>query len=142
MSVDLMSVILSGVWRARSVRQTQSKDPYNLDAAETVQPFLPVWRPHAALAILAIFSQLSAASEAQQRRIPARPKADHVLVLKRQHILQLLHGGRVMKEYKVALGGSPPARAPIRTSPALITFSAVFCWHNRAIKTKPSTSSR
>ena len=34
-------------------------------------------------------------------------KVDRVLVLKERHILQLLNGGHVLKEYKVALGGSP-----------------------------------
>lgn len=32
---------------------------------------------------------------------------DRVLVLKHARVLQLLHGGRIVKEYKVALGGSP-----------------------------------
>lgn len=44
---------------------------------------------------------------AGQRATPANEKADRVLVLKHQHLLQLLCGGRILKEYKVALGGSP-----------------------------------
>jgi murein L,D-transpeptidase YafK len=33
--------------------------------------------------------------------------ADHVLVLKKQRTLQLLHQGKVIKTYKIALGGDP-----------------------------------
>ncbi|HET6175673.1 MAG TPA: L,D-transpeptidase family protein [Candidatus Sulfotelmatobacter sp.] len=33
--------------------------------------------------------------------------ADHVLVLKKEHTLQLLSQGKVIKSYKVALGGNP-----------------------------------
>jgi murein L,D-transpeptidase YafK len=38
---------------------------------------------------------------------PSSSGVDQVLVLKRQHLLQLWHGGHILKEYKVALGGSP-----------------------------------
>ena len=34
-------------------------------------------------------------------------KVNRVVVFKHQHILQLLHGSHVLKEYKVALGGQP-----------------------------------
>jgi len=34
-------------------------------------------------------------------------RADHVLVIKHEHILQLTRDGRVLKEYKIALGESP-----------------------------------
>ena len=40
------------------------------------------------------------------QRVPAS-KADRVLVLKHQRVLRLLHGGELIREYKVALGGSP-----------------------------------
>ena len=42
-----------------------------------------------------------------QGATPLTAKADRVLVLKQRHVLQLLRFGRVLKEYKVALGGSP-----------------------------------
>ncbi len=38
---------------------------------------------------------------------PTAEKVNRVLVLKHQHVLRLMHGDRVLKEYKVALGGSP-----------------------------------
>jgi murein L,D-transpeptidase YafK len=90
-----MPVLLSAASNSRS-----------LDAG-TAKPFLAILRPHAAFAVLAILSLLSAASQAQRRDTPADAKADRVLVLKHQHVLQLLHNGRVVKQYKVALGGSP-----------------------------------
>jgi murein L,D-transpeptidase YafK len=60
-----------------------------------------------AIALLTVFPLVSAASKAPARSDPSTVKVDRVLVLKHQHILQLLHGGRVLKQYKVALGGSP-----------------------------------
>jgi murein L,D-transpeptidase YafK len=41
--------------------------------------------------------------------VPARPalRADRVVVLKKEHTLQLLDHGKVIKTYKVALGGEP-----------------------------------
>ncbi len=102
-----MPVIPSGVRRTRSVRQTQSKDPYPLDAPEPARPFLTVRRTRASLAFPACFLLLLVGSKAQQRPISTIAKADHVLVLKHQHILQLWHNGQVIKEYKVALGGNP-----------------------------------
>jgi len=59
-----------------------------------------------AIAVLAVFPLALAASEAQART-SSTEKVDRVLVFKHQHILRLLHGGHVLKEYKVALGGSP-----------------------------------
>jgi murein L,D-transpeptidase YafK len=35
------------------------------------------------------------------------PKADHVIVRKKQRTMDLMHAGRVIKSYKVALGGNP-----------------------------------
>jgi murein L,D-transpeptidase YafK len=55
--------------------------------------------------ILIVCSMLPAISEAGAT--PANAKVDRVLVLKHQHVLQLLNGGHILKEYKVALGGSP-----------------------------------
>jgi murein L,D-transpeptidase YafK len=34
-------------------------------------------------------------------------KVDRVLVVKHQHVLQLLSAGHILREYKVALGGTP-----------------------------------
>jgi murein L,D-transpeptidase YafK len=101
-----MSEILSEFLSARSVRQTLSKDPDTLDAVETARPFLTKRLPSTRLAVLAGLLLLLASSEAQQQRVPIS-KADSVLVSKRQHLLQLLRGGKVVREYKVALGGSP-----------------------------------
>jgi murein L,D-transpeptidase YafK len=101
-----MSVILSGVWRSQSARRTQSKDPCPIDASEISQRFLTVRRSRRSFAVLAGFLLLLATSDAQRRHISAVPKADRVLVLKHDHILRLLRDGQVVKEYKVALGGS------------------------------------
>jgi len=100
-----MSVILSGVWRAQSARQTQSKDPCPINTSEISRRFLTVRSPRRSFAVLPGFLLLLATAE--QRHISAIPKADRVLVLKREHILRLLRDGRMVKEYKVALSGSP-----------------------------------
>ena len=42
-----------------------------------------------------------------QPAVPIIGKTDRVLVMKHQHVLQLLRDGHILKEYKVALGGSP-----------------------------------
>jgi len=103
-----MSVILSGVWRARSGCQTQSKDPCSVDTTETARRFLIVRCPRAALVWAATFSMvLIASATGVCFSPPPQSKADRVLVLKHQHILRLLHDGHVLKEYKVALGGFP-----------------------------------
>jgi murein L,D-transpeptidase YafK len=84
-----------------------AKNPHTLAAAGTSQPFLVTLCPHAAFAALTILSLLSSTLQAQQKNDRIFPKADSVVVLKHQHILQLMHNGHVVKEYKVALGGSP-----------------------------------
>jgi murein L,D-transpeptidase YafK len=63
----------------------------------------PLFR--SAFRILILCTIAAATLEASEH--PAAVKAARVLVLKHQHTLQLLRGGRVLKEYKVALGGSP-----------------------------------
>ena len=45
-------------------------------------------------------------SAAAQAATPDHP-VDRVVVLKREHVLQLLSHGKVVKTYKVALGGDP-----------------------------------
>jgi murein L,D-transpeptidase YafK len=56
----------------------------------------------ASLAVLLALFSISWRSSAQQ---PApNEKADTVLILKKDHILQLLAGGKVIRTYKVALG--------------------------------------
>ena len=102
-----MPVILTGVWRARSVRQTQPKDACPLNTPETAEPFLTARHARTSIVLLLCSLLLIATSEAQQQHIPATSKADRVLVLKHQHLLQLLRGGKVIREYKVALGGAP-----------------------------------
>jgi murein L,D-transpeptidase YafK len=42
-----------------------------------------------------------------QRAATSKDHADRVVVLKKQHTLQLLSQGKVIKTYKVALGGDP-----------------------------------
>lgn len=56
--------------------------------------------------ILCALSLVATSSPATDQSV-ATVKVDRVLVLKHQHILQLLHDGHVLKEYKVALGGTP-----------------------------------
>jgi len=61
---------------------------------------VPIRRVCAVL-LLALFA-LGATLSAQQSA-PAQ-KADSVLILKRDHLLELLAGGKVIRSYKVALG--------------------------------------
>lgn len=42
-----------------------------------------------------------------QTATSARLRADRVLVLKKEHSLQLLHGAAVLRSYRIALGGDP-----------------------------------
>ena len=42
-----------------------------------------------------------------QSRDSVRAKADHVVVIKHQHVLRLIRREEVLSEYKVALGGNP-----------------------------------
>ena len=89
------------------VIQSAASHPRSPDAARRAQLFLPVPRPIAAVVGLAFLSIVLAASPAPHRDTPADAKADRVLVLKHQHVLELLHSGKVVKQYKIALGGSP-----------------------------------
>ena len=54
----------------------------------------------------AVWCLLCAVALAQRSPRPVL-HADRVLVFKKQHTLQLLQGGKVIKTYKVALGGDP-----------------------------------
>ena len=42
-----------------------------------------------------------------QQALPAGARADHVVVVKQERTLQLLSQGKVLKTYRVALGGQP-----------------------------------
>jgi murein L,D-transpeptidase YafK len=57
--------------------------------------------------LLAIFFILSASSFASDKNDKLEIKADGVLVLKKDHTLQLLKDGKPFKSYKVALGSQP-----------------------------------
>jgi murein L,D-transpeptidase YafK len=50
---------------------------------------------------------LSGLGTPQTAPAPVPPHADRVVVLKKEHTLQLLNQGKVIKTYKVALGGDP-----------------------------------
>ena len=58
-------------------------------------------------AAFAILLLASPAVTQLPKQTPPPEKVDRVLVLKHQHILRLLHGNQLIKEYKVALGGTP-----------------------------------
>jgi hypothetical protein len=64
-------------------------------------------------------------------------QADHVIVLKKERTLQLLREGKVIKTYKIALGGDPvgpKARQGDHKTPKADTFSTF------AMRTVSSTS--
>jgi len=58
-----------------------------------------------ALPLVLLFSTLP--SRAGDHHLPLTTRADRVVVLKNAHTLTLLNHGKVLKEYKVALGGDP-----------------------------------
>ncbi|MGD0912226.1 MAG: L,D-transpeptidase family protein [Terracidiphilus sp.] len=51
-----------------------------------------------------IFSAFLLCAAAPHAQTPAPVKADSVLILKKDHVMELLAGGRVIRTYKVALG--------------------------------------
>ena len=59
------------------------------------------------LALLALTVPTAAPSPAQRSpdpRTPSAQKADSILILKKDHTLELLSGGKIIRTYKVALG--------------------------------------
>src|SRR5258708_13952209 len=58
------------------------------------------------VATLILFATLSASAQ----QPPAPAKVDSILILKKDHLLELLSAGKVIRTYKVALGsgGLPP----------------------------------
>ena len=59
------------------------------------------------VAVLAILLLTTPAKTQHPKQGSPPAKVDRVLVLKHQHILRLLHGNKLIKEYRVALGGTP-----------------------------------
>ena len=41
------------------------------------------------------------------RQVSAQQKADRIIVHKKEHTMELLHAGQVIRTYKIALGGNP-----------------------------------
>ena len=69
--------------------------------------------------LLALWA-LAGAMTAQQQAAPQ--KADSILILKKDHLMGLIAGGKVIRTYKVALGqgGLPPQRqGPVAGDPGL-----------------------
>jgi murein L,D-transpeptidase YafK len=58
----------------------------------------PIWN----IMPFLIFGLILSTSSAQQ--VPASPKADSVLILKKDHVMELLAGDKIIRTYKVALG--------------------------------------
>lgn len=58
----------------------------------------------AVLFVLALVLAFCHALTAQQKPAPTAEKADSILILKKDHVLELLKGGKIIRTYKVALG--------------------------------------
>lgn len=58
----------------------------------------------AVLFVLALVPAFCHALAAQQKPAPTAEKADSILILKKDHVLELLKGGKITRTYKVALG--------------------------------------
>lgn len=54
-----------------------------------------------------LFAFLLSAAVLADDHLPPDARADKVVVLKKDHVLLLLHGDQLLKTYKVALGGEP-----------------------------------
>jgi murein L,D-transpeptidase YafK len=57
--------------------------------------------------LVGLFCGLFCASARAQAVVPTVLRADHVVVVKKERTLELLGQGKVIKSYKVALGGDP-----------------------------------
>jgi murein L,D-transpeptidase YafK len=51
-----------------------------------------------------LFSAILLRAAAPPAQTPAQVKADSILILKKDHVMELLAGGKVIRTYKVALG--------------------------------------
>ncbi|MGB8259019.1 MAG: L,D-transpeptidase family protein [Terracidiphilus sp.] len=75
-----------------------------------------MWRRWLGKGALALAVVLAAALTAQAQNTPQKPaprqQADSIVILKRDHVMQLLAAGKVIRTYKVALGqgGLEPKR--------------------------------
>jgi murein L,D-transpeptidase YafK len=67
---------------------------------------------------------------AAARALPASATADRVLVLKAKRKLLLLHGERVLKTYRVSLGGHPVGRKTMEGDRKTPEGKYVLDWHN------------
>ena len=76
-----------------------------IDGMRTPGPFVCVWR---LLAPLLLTSCFAGTAIAQPQKQPER--ADSILILKKDHVLELLAGGKAIRTYKVALGSGGLAR--------------------------------
>jgi len=81
-----------------------------------------------ALAVLLIFSVQPRLATA--RALPASATADRVLVLKAERKLLLLRGEKVLKTYRVSLGGHPVGRKTMEGDGKTPEGRYVLDWHN------------
>src|ERR1700761_7386002 len=81
-----------------------------------------------ALAILLSFSAHSLRATAPD--LPPSATADQVLVLKAERKLLLLNGGKVLKTYRVSLGGHPVGRKTREGDRKTPEGNYLLDWHN------------
>jgi murein L,D-transpeptidase YafK len=76
---------------------------------DPVSPHLHLRSRHVDSRILVLSAILLAiaGSVSASRATPGEQKADRIVIVKSQRTLKLLSGGKVLKAYKVALGGNP-----------------------------------
>ena len=56
---------------------------------------------------MAVLLGVSAAVTSSAQELPQSAKADRIVVLKSQRTLELMIHGKLLKSYKIALGGEP-----------------------------------
>src|SRR5206468_2142768 len=56
---------------------------------------------------LQMLSAIALIGFAVPSRVGAQQKADRIIVHKKEHTMELLHAGQVIRTYRIALGGNP-----------------------------------
>jgi murein L,D-transpeptidase YafK len=80
--------------------------------------------------LLAVFAVVSLPVLAADQPLPLSARADRVLVVKRARKLYLFHGNKVLKSYRVALGGHPVGAKAREGDERTPEGEYLLDWHN------------
>jgi murein L,D-transpeptidase YafK len=82
------------------------------------------------LLLRAILAAVFLPAPAADHPLPVSPTADRVLVLKRERKLYLLRGNKILKSYRVALGGHPVGAKTREGDERTPEGDYLLDWHN------------